>query len=68
LRLFSAGPGQSGFGPEATRYALGVELHDVRRFDEIVEVMTPYFQRIARGHREHNREDWEDDFSNGSPT
>lgn len=50
--------GQSGYGPEATRYVLGVELHDVRRFDEGIDVMTPYFERIARGHREEPREEW----------
>ena len=40
--------GQSGPGPEAMRYALGVELHDTRRFEEGQEIMTPYFERIAR--------------------
>lgn len=50
--------GQSGFGPEATRYVLGVELHDVRRFEEGIEAMTPYFDRIARGHSEENEEEW----------
>lgn len=44
--------GQSGCGPEATRYVLGVELHDMRRFEEGLEAMTPYFERIADGHRE----------------
>jgi hypothetical protein len=42
--------GQSGVGPEATRYVLGVELHDTRRFEEGLEAMTPYFERIAREH------------------
>lgn len=50
--------GQSGHGPEATRYALGVELHDMRRFDETVEVMTPYFERIAERNRAHSDEEW----------
>ncbi|QGX94755.1 hypothetical protein EI982_08070 [Haloplanus rallus] len=38
--------GQDGFGPEPTRYALGVELHDMRRWDEARDAMTPYFQYI----------------------
>lgn len=38
--------GQSGFGPEAVRYLLGVELHDMRRFEEGYEAMKPYFRRI----------------------
>jgi hypothetical protein len=42
--------GQSGVGPEATRYVLGVELHDMRRFEEGLEAMTPYFERIAHEH------------------
>jgi hypothetical protein len=42
--------GQSGHGPEATRYAVGVELHDMRRFEEMLESITPYFERIAREH------------------
>jgi hypothetical protein len=51
--------GESGFGPEPTRYVLGVELHDMRRFEEIVEAMTPYFERIARAHKEHSSEEWD---------
>jgi hypothetical protein len=50
--------GQSGFGPEATRYVLGVELHDTRRFEEALDVMTPYYERIAQRHQEHNSEEW----------
>lgn len=50
--------GQSGAGPEATRYVLGVELHDMRRFEEGVEAMAPYFERIARGHRNETNEEW----------
>jgi len=42
--------GQSGFGPEPARYALGVELHDTRRFDEGREAMIPYFERILHAH------------------
>lgn len=43
--------GRSGHGPEASRYALGVELHDMRQFEEMIESMTPYFQRIIDEHR-----------------
>ncbi|SHH61668.1 hypothetical protein [Halobaculum gomorrense] len=49
--------GLSGSGPEPTRYVLGVELHDVRRFEEGLEAMMPYFQRIIDGHRE-THEEW----------
>lgn len=42
--------GQSGFGPEPSRYALGNELHDTRQWDQAREVMTPYFERIIREH------------------
>ncbi|MEF8825526.1 MAG: hypothetical protein V5A27_04165 [Halapricum sp.] len=42
--------GQSGFGPEATRYELGVELHDTRQFKAGVEAMTPYFKFILDDH------------------
>jgi len=38
--------GQSGFGPEPVRYALGIELHDMRDFERGRAAMTPYFQRI----------------------
>jgi hypothetical protein len=38
--------GQAGFGPEPSRYALGNELHDTRRWEEAREVMTPYFQQV----------------------
>lgn len=50
--------GQSGCGPEATRYVLGVELHDMRRFEEMLDAITPYFQRIADEHRE-THEEWQ---------
>ncbi len=46
--------GRSGFGPEAARYALGVELHDMhtpRHWAQAVDVMTPYYERILRSHR-----------------
>jgi hypothetical protein len=42
--------GDSGWGPEAARYVVGVELHDMRRWEEAVEVMTPYFERVLREH------------------
>jgi hypothetical protein len=50
--------GASGFGPEPARYALGVELHDTRRYEEGVEAMTPYFERIAAAHEDPNEEHW----------
>lgn len=40
--------GGSGAGPEATRYLLGVELHDCRRWEEARDVMVPYFAAIDR--------------------
>jgi hypothetical protein len=45
--------GQSGFGPEATRYALAVELHDYRSADHLEQgkdVMMPYYEAILRAH------------------
>jgi hypothetical protein len=50
--------GQSGFGPESARYAVAVELHDTRRFEEMIEAMTPYFGRIARAHSDHSSDEW----------
>lgn len=50
--------GQSGHGPEAARYAIGVELHDTRRFEEMTDVMIPYFERIDRRHRSPNDDAW----------
>ncbi|WP_251344263.1 hypothetical protein [Haloplanus halophilus] len=38
--------GQYGFGPEPVQYALGIELHDMRRWEQAREAMTPYFQYI----------------------
>ena len=38
--------GPDGFGPEPARYALGIELHDVRRWEEAKAAMLPYFQYI----------------------
>jgi hypothetical protein len=46
--------GQSGFGPDPARYALGVELHDTRKFDEGREVMTPYFEHILDAHEDRS--------------
>jgi hypothetical protein len=43
--------GQSGYGPEAVRYLLGVELHDTREWEQAFEVMVPYFERVLRAHR-----------------
>jgi len=50
--------GQSGFGVEPARYALGVELHDTRRYEEGIEAMTPYFERIATAHADPNKRRW----------
>lgn len=44
--------GQGGFGPEPLRYALGVEYHDTRQWDQAREVMTPYFQLILENRDE----------------
>lgn len=45
--------GQSGFGPEAVRYALAVELHDMhaqRYWKQAKQAMIPYFERIVTHH------------------
>lgn len=42
--------GQGGFGPKPTRYALGVELHDTRQWEQAREAMTPYFRHIVEEH------------------
>jgi hypothetical protein len=45
--------GQSGYGPEAARYLLAVELHDMHTegcWEQAQQVMTPYFERILRAH------------------
>ena len=45
--------GQSGFGPEPVRYVAGVELHDMHsesHWEQAIAVMTPYFERVLRGH------------------
>jgi len=42
--------GQSGAGPEALRYALAVELHDMHtagHWKQAEEAMVPYFERIV---------------------
>jgi hypothetical protein len=49
--------GQSGYGPEAARYLLGVELHDMHtdfHWRQAREVMTPYFEFILREHRDRD--------------
>lgn len=38
--------GQGGFGPEPTRYALGIEYHDARQWEKARDAMIPYFQFI----------------------
>lgn len=46
--------GQSGAGPLATRYAVGVELHDMHTtsaWEEAIRVMTPYYQQILEAHK-----------------
>lgn len=50
--------GLSGFGPEATRYALGVELHDMHtrtHWEEAARIMKPYFEYIFSAHRDQTR-------------
>ncbi len=45
--------GKSGFGPEAARYALAVELHDMhtdRHWQQAMDVMLPYFEAILEAH------------------
>lgn len=45
--------GQSGYGPEAARYVLGVELHDMhtdRHWEQARDAMIPYYERILRAH------------------
>lgn len=42
--------GESGCGPEPTRYLLGVELHDTRQWEQARDVMVPYFERILEAH------------------
>lgn len=52
--------GESGFGPEATRYALGVELHDMHtpaHWEQAVATMTPYFEFVLSTHEEQSRLD-----------
>lgn len=53
--------GRSGAGPEATRYLLGVELHDTRQWREARAVMVPYFERIGRARDSGDRADPRDD-------
>ncbi|SDM03274.1 hypothetical protein SAMN04487949_0579 [Halogranum gelatinilyticum] len=52
--------GESGFGPEATRYALGVELHDMHtatHWEQATATMTPYFEYVLSAHEEQTRLD-----------
>ncbi|MFP4590720.1 MAG: hypothetical protein ACLFMX_01345 [Halobacteriales archaeon] len=45
--------GRGGFGPEPARYALAIELHDMRDpayARQAVDVMVPYYTRILREH------------------
>lgn len=49
--------GQSGPGPEAIRYTLGVELHDMHtphHWKQARDAMTPYFLRILTEHTSHD--------------
>lgn len=50
--------GESGFGPEAARYALGVELHDMHtqaHWEQAATTMKPYFEKVLLAHRDHAR-------------
>lgn len=40
--------GKTGPGPEATRYLLGIELHDCRRWEEARDAMVPFLAAIQR--------------------
>jgi hypothetical protein len=42
--------GQSGFGPEPVQYALGIEYHDTRQWEDARDAMVPYFQRVLDEH------------------
>lgn len=49
--------GEAGPGPEAMRYVLASELHDMnkeRYFKEGVEVLVPYFARIIREYEDES--------------
>ena len=49
--------GQSGFGPEAARYLLAVELHDMHtegHWEEAREVMIPYYEQVLEAHGERS--------------
>jgi hypothetical protein len=49
--------GQSGYGPEAVRYLLGVELHDMhseKHWSQAADTMTPYYEFILREQRDRN--------------
>ncbi|MEF8841376.1 MAG: hypothetical protein V5A62_07075 [Haloarculaceae archaeon] len=56
--------GQSGHGPEAARYLLAVELHDMHTegcWEQAQQVMTPYFERILRAHEDRGAPGGRDD-------
>jgi hypothetical protein len=45
--------GESGHGPEPVRYALAVELHDMRsleHYEQALEIMQPYFEKVLDAH------------------
>ncbi|MFC4356803.1 hypothetical protein ACFO0N_02440 [Halobium salinum] len=45
--------GQGGYGPLATRYLVGVELHDMHEpecWERAVDVMAPYYRQILDAH------------------
>lgn len=44
------GDADHGFGTNPVRYLLGVELHDARRYDDAVEMMTSYYEAISEAH------------------
>jgi len=56
--------GQSGFGPEAARYLLAVELHDMHTEDcweQAMRTMIPYYERILRAHERRPEPNARDD-------
>lgn len=56
--------GLSGFGPEAARYLLAVELHDMHthgHWEQARDVMVPYFERVLEAHDRHRTPGYRDD-------
>lgn len=50
--------GQSGYGPEAARYLVAVELHDMHtegHWRQARDVMVPYFEQILLAHEPRHR-------------